>query len=67
MIQEGIEAIIIKVAAAGLTTKHLGMTLKEVRMQAVFPGYSNLTSGPRIPDRGKQEIPVEHLWRGRRI
>lgn len=30
MIQDGIEAIIIKVAAAGLTTKHLGMTLKEV-------------------------------------
>jgi diphthamide synthase (EF-2-diphthine--ammonia ligase) len=30
MIQEGIEAIIIKVASAGLTTKHLGMTLKEV-------------------------------------
>lgn len=30
MIQEGIEAIIIKVAAQGLTTKHLGMTLKEV-------------------------------------
>jgi diphthine-ammonia ligase len=31
MIQDGIEAIIIKVAAAGLTTKHLGMTLKEAR------------------------------------
>lgn len=30
MVQDGIEAIIIKVAAAGLTTKHLGMTLKEV-------------------------------------
>jgi len=31
MIQDGVEAIIIKVAAAGLTTKHLGMTLKEAR------------------------------------
>ncbi|KAI6207764.1 ATP-binding domain-containing protein 4 [Aphelenchoides besseyi] len=31
MIQDGIDAIIIKVAAAGLTSKHLGMTLKEAR------------------------------------
>ncbi|KAI6241276.1 Diphthine--ammonia ligase [Aphelenchoides fujianensis] len=31
MIHAGIDAIIIKVAAAGLTSKHLGMTLKEAR------------------------------------
>ncbi|CAD5207121.1 unnamed protein product [Bursaphelenchus okinawaensis] len=31
MIQDGIDAIIIKVASAGLTTKHLGMTLKEAK------------------------------------
>jgi len=31
MLQDGIDAIIIKVASAGLTSKHLGMTLKEAR------------------------------------
>ncbi|CAD5210360.1 unnamed protein product [Bursaphelenchus xylophilus] len=31
MIQDGIDAIIIKVASAGLSTKHLGMTLKEAK------------------------------------
>uniref|UniRef100_A0A0N4ZKB4 Diphthine--ammonia ligase n=1 Tax=Parastrongyloides trichosuri TaxID=131310 RepID=A0A0N4ZKB4_PARTI len=33
MIQDGVEAIIIKVAACGLTTKFLGQTLKESREQ----------------------------------
>lgn len=30
MIRAGVDAIVIKVASAGLTSKHLGMTLKEV-------------------------------------
>lgn len=38
MIQDGVEAIIIKVAAAGLTSKHLGMTLKEVRDHLIEMG-----------------------------
>uniref|UniRef100_A0A914D4W5 Diphthine--ammonia ligase n=1 Tax=Acrobeloides nanus TaxID=290746 RepID=A0A914D4W5_9BILA len=31
MIHAGVDAIVIKVAAMGLTSKHLGMTLKEIR------------------------------------
>lgn len=30
MVRAGVDAIVIKVASAGLTSKHLGMTLKEV-------------------------------------
>lgn len=68
MIQDGIEAIIIKVAAAGLTTKHLGMTLKEVRFNSFsFINNHSQILGTRITYRSKQKVWFEYLWRRWRI
>ena len=62
MIDSGLEAIIIKVAGIGLTTKHLGKTLAEMQptLRALV---SVVTSGIFIYSKyAEQHVWRTHMW-----
>ncbi len=69
MIEAGMEAVLIKVAGIGLTTKHLGKTLGEMKptLTKLVRVPCSSTSSLRLISHVERSLRIAYLWRRRRI